>query len=97
MESFELVFISFQKKLLLLTFHSGNKVFDFLIAQVGLGMSGDFCHREGTGAIHLNGAAVSRAIAQKKKNGAGTGLRSRTAWIDAGPRPGDRESRVYLG
>ena len=38
-------------------------------------MSGDFCHREGTGAIHLNGAAASRAIAQRK-NGAGSGLRS---------------------
>ena len=28
-----------------------------LSSQVGQGMSGDFCHREGTGAIHLNGAA----------------------------------------
>ena len=41
-------------------------------------MSGDFCHREGTGAIDLNGAAASRAIAQQK-NGAGSGLRSPTA------------------
>ena len=30
-------------------------------------MSGDFCQREGTGAINLNGAAVSRVISQRKK------------------------------
>ena len=52
-------------------------------------MSGDFCHREGTGAMHVNGDTASRAIAQRK-NGAGTGL------VDAGPRPADRESQVDL-
>ena len=59
-------------------------------------MSGDFCQREGTGAINLNGAAVSRVLSQRKKWRRHRPAESHSL-RDPRRQPAECETRVDLG